>query len=71
MATTGSSAKSKKGKLYTIEVNEIADDPAQPRQSIDQVALTDLATSLTEVGVIEPVVFRCDAQGNKVIVAGA
>jgi ParB family chromosome partitioning protein len=59
-----------KGKLYEINLNELLADPQQPRKSMDTQALDELAASVGRMGVLQPIVFRLDDQGNKVVVAG-
>jgi ParB family chromosome partitioning protein len=59
-----------KGTLYEINLDELQADPLQPRKSIDPQALEELTASIAKMGVLQPIVFRLDDQGNKVIVAG-
>lgn len=60
----------KKGKIYLIPLSEISANKKQPRQTLDQTTLADLAASIDKLGVLEPIVFQVDEQGNKIIVAG-
>lgn len=60
----------KKGKLYTIDLSELKADPYQARKTMDEIALAELSASIAKMEVIEPIVFRVDGEGNKVIVAG-
>ncbi len=59
-----------KGKLYEVNLDELRADPQQPRKSIDSQALDELTASVAKMGVIQPIVFRLDEQGNMIIVAG-
>jgi ParB family chromosome partitioning protein len=47
-------------QLYQVPLAEIQPDPAQPRKYIDPVALDEMTASVTQVGIIEPVVCRQD-----------
>ena len=58
-----------RNQLYLIPVSELQPDPDQPRKFIDPDALRELTASVSQVGVLEPILFRCD-NGTKYIVAG-
>jgi hypothetical protein len=47
-------------QLYQVPLAEIQPDPAQPRKYIDPVALDEMTASVSQVGIIEPVVCRQD-----------
>ena len=51
--------------LIEIEVNKITFDPGQPRKIMNEEGLRELAQSIKEKGVIEPVIVRPD--GDKFI----
>ena len=53
-----------------LKISEIEPNRAQPRKSFDQSALEELADSLREVGVIQPLIVRPVAAGGYQIVAG-
>ena len=59
-----------KGKLYELSPNDLQADPAQPRKVIDAVGLEDITASIAKLGVLQPILFRADAEGKLVIVAG-
>ena len=59
-----------KGTLYQIALSDLQTDPNQPRKVIDPQALDELTTSITQMGVVQPIVFRCNDAGNLVVVAG-
>jgi len=54
-----------------IEISEVVPNPQQPRSHFDQDSLGELAASIREVGVLQPVVVRPgDREGAYVLVAG-
>ena len=58
-------------QLYQVPLAEIQPDPAQPRKYIDPAALEELTASISQVGIIQPVVCRQDpATGLVYTVAG-
>lgn len=56
--------------LLTLRLNAITPNPRQPRGEFDQEALEELAASLREVGLIQPVVVRPLDQDRYELVAG-
>lgn len=44
------------GSVFQIEVDKIVPNPHQPRRYFDEAALTDLANSIREFGIIQPLV---------------
>jgi len=55
----------------TIEIGLIDPNPRQPRRLFDNEALESLAASITEVGVLQPIVIGpADVEGRHVLVAG-
>jgi len=59
-----------KGQFYTINISDINVDPNQPRKYIDPAALEELTASIKQHGILEPILFRQDADGRLYIVAG-
>lgn len=53
-----------------LEVSKIRPNPRQPRQSFDAAALEELAQSLKNQGVLQPVVVRPAGDGTYELVAG-
>jgi ParB family transcriptional regulator, chromosome partitioning protein len=47
-----------KGKPLQIELDSIDFDPAQPRRRLDEAALTELASTIKQFGVLQPVSLR-------------
>lgn len=62
--TDGSSA------INEIEVALIEPNPSQPRTSFDAESLTELAASIRELGVIQPLLLRATPDGTYQIIAG-
>jgi len=59
-----------KGKLYQINIDELENDPDQPRKHFDEDSLANLGDSLSKNGVLQPILFRKDESGKLIIVAG-
>ena len=54
-----------------VDLSEIAPNPQQPRVRFDEKSLEELASSITEVGVLQPIVVRPgEPEGTYVLVAG-
>jgi ParB family chromosome partitioning protein len=53
-----------------MPVERVYSNPAQPRRHFDEDALADLAASIREHGVLQPVLVRPRADGHYQIVAG-
>ena len=53
-----------------VAVGSIAPNPRQPRQTFDEDALEELAASITEVGLLQPVVVRKLGGGSYELVMG-
>lgn len=63
-------AHSQEGQLFYIDLNLIKPNPEQPRQHFDPEALTQLAESVREKGVLEPVLVRHGDDDQIYLVAG-
>lgn len=48
--------KSKKESIFNVEVDKIKPNPCQPRRDIPDVGLKELANSITEFGVLQPLI---------------
>jgi ParB family chromosome partitioning protein len=59
-----------KGKLYHLSLNDILVDPNQPRKVMEAAALEELAASIEKHGILEPILFRRQPDGNLMVVAG-
>lgn len=61
---------SEKSDLQYVEIGLVHPDPQQPRREFDQEALDELASSIKEHGVLQPIVVTADTDGGYMIVAG-
>ncbi|MDE7414616.1 MAG: ParB/RepB/Spo0J family partition protein [Muribaculaceae bacterium] len=62
--TGGSSA------ISDIEISRISPNPDQPRRTFDEESLAELATSIRELGVVQPLTLRLSDDGDYQIIAG-
>ncbi len=62
--TEGSSA------INEIPINQINPNPDQPRQNFDEEALEELAASIRELGIIQPLTLRSTGEGSYQIISG-
>ena len=62
--TEGSSA------INEIPISQITPNPDQPRQNFDEVALEELATSIRELGIIQPLTLRNTGDNAYQIISG-
>lgn len=63
-------SKYEKGQLYHIPCADLQSDPSQPRKFFDEEPLNDLAASVKDHGLLQPVLFRQHDDGKLFIVAG-
>lgn len=63
-AASGSSA------INDINVNQITPNPEQPRSTFDNEALEELAASIRELGIIQPLSLRKIGPDSYQIIAG-
>ena len=57
-------------KVDTLPLREIEPDPEQPRKTFDEQALGELAASIAEHGLLQPIAVRPRPRGGYSIVAG-
>lgn len=55
------------GELRYIDINEIKPNSMQPRKSFDEDKLEELAESIEQHGLIQPVVLRAAGQGYEIV----
>ncbi|MDE7135908.1 MAG: ParB/RepB/Spo0J family partition protein [Muribaculaceae bacterium] len=56
--------------INEISLDKISPNPAQPRTNFDEEALEDLATSIREIGIIQPISLRKVGPDSYQIIAG-
>lgn len=56
--------------INEIELSKIKANPGQPRQAFDEEALEELAASIRQIGVIQPITLRETAKDTYQIIAG-
>ena len=56
--------------IETLPLREIEPDPDQPRKTFDDETLAELASSIAEHGLIQPIAVRPKVSGGYLIVAG-
>lgn len=64
VSTGGSSS------ISEVDINLISPNPDQPRHNFDEEALSELATSIREHGVISPITLKKNDDGTYLIIAG-
>ena len=64
VSTQGSST------INEIPIELIDANPNQPRRDFDKQALQELAASIREIGIIQPITLRQEADGRYMIIAG-
>ena len=57
-------------KIETLPLREIEPDPDQPRKTFEQETLSELAASIAEHGLLQPIAVRPRPMGGYSIVAG-
>ena len=57
--------------ISEIELVKITVNPNQPRREFDQTALQELADSIAEIGIIQPITLRKLSDDEYQIIAGA
>lgn len=58
------------GEIQTLRISLIEPNPLQPRKDIDEEALYELAESIKNYGLIQPIVVRAQNNGYYQIIAG-
>lgn len=57
-------------EMAEIAVGEIIPNPTQPRTSFDEEALDELADSIRQLGVIQPITVKRGREGKYIIISG-
>ena len=68
--TEGAHMPAATGGLQEIPVAAIQPNRFQPRRHFDEAGLGELADSIREVGLLQPVLVRADAEGGYELIAG-
>jgi ParB family chromosome partitioning protein len=68
--TEGAHVPAAVGGLQEIPVTAIQPNRYQPRRHFDEAALSELADSIHEVGLLQPVLVRSDGEGGFELIAG-
>ncbi len=58
------------GRVSEVDVAHISSNPYQPRETFDETALNELAASIRELGIIQPVTVRLAAKGAYELISG-
>ena len=58
------------GQIYDVPLAELSISDDQPRKYINPEAVKELQASIESVGLLNPIQFRVDDEGNKIIVTG-
>jgi ParB family chromosome partitioning protein len=66
----GSEDSSTSGGLRRVAVDAIDPNPRQPRRSFDDASIAELAASIAELGVLQPLLVRAGRAGRLELVAG-
>lgn len=69
-SSEGTSPGPRAGGLTTLSIADITPHPDQPRRYFDEAALDELAASIAQRGVIQPVIVRPVGHGRYELVAG-
>ena len=56
--------------INEIEINQIVANPNQPRREMDQESLQELADSIAQIGIVQPITLRQMDDGTYQIIAG-
>ena len=65
----GENSTESKGAV-TLNINDIVPNRNQPRRDFDEESLQELAASIAEHGLLQPIVVRPNTDGTYMIIAG-
>lgn len=57
----------KKADILELNLNEIKSNPYQPRKHFDEASLEEMASSIKEHGIIQPIIVRKDIKGYQIV----
>ncbi len=58
------------GRVADIEIEHIRPNPYQPRKNFDETALNELAASIGQLGIIQPITVRAMGNGRFEVISG-
>ena len=58
---------SNNGGIFELDINEIRSNPHQPREFFDEEALNELAESIKEHGLLEPIIVKKSIKGYDLV----
>ena len=59
--------EAKKSDIVEIRLDEIRSNPYQPRKTFDEESLNELAKSISEYGVIQPIIVKKSIKGYEIV----
>ena len=68
--TKDTSKPYKKGKIHDINLDLLHRDVEQPRKAFEESELNALKKSIEDKGLLYPILFRVDENGNNILVSG-
>lgn len=69
-ADAGAIVAGEEPRLESVPVGSIVPNPNQPRVHFDEESMAELAASITEVGVLQPILVRAVGDGSYELIAG-
>jgi ParB family chromosome partitioning protein len=57
-----------RGRIHQIDISQISPNPSQPRSIFDESALDELTASITEHGLLQPLVLRKYGTGYQIVI---
>lgn len=66
-ASAETPAKETAGGVETISIDAIKPNAAQPRKTFDKEKLEDMAASIKEHGIIQPIIVRPSGKGYEIV----
>ncbi len=63
-------AKELIGNIVDIKIVDIVPNPNNPRRTFDPIKIQELANSISELGVIQPITVRKNEEGNYELISG-
>ncbi|MFT4603689.1 MAG: ParB family chromosome partitioning protein [Rhodothermales bacterium] len=62
--------RARPGSISEVRLDQIASNPYQPRTAFDEVALAELASSIEQLGIIQPVTVRTRGDDSFELISG-